>query len=114
MSAPGETDLWTLTVIIGLTAVTVLARCFFFLFERPWQLPRWALRGMQYAPIAALAAVVLPEIVMSNGQLITTWHDARLYAASAGALAFAWRRDVLLTLVLGMAVFLPLHLGLGW
>ena len=77
-------------------------------------LPAWAQRGLQYAPIAALSAVVVPEIVMSQGQLIATWQDARLFAAAAGAATYFWRKDVLLTIVLGMAVYLPLHLGLGW
>jgi branched-subunit amino acid transport protein len=51
---------------------------------------------------------------MSQGQLVSTWQDARLFAAAAGALVFFWRRDVLLTIVLGMAVYLPLHIGWGW
>jgi branched-subunit amino acid transport protein len=108
------TDLWTLAVIAGLTAVTVLTRCLFFLSSRPWHLPAWAQRGLQYAPIAALSAVVVPEIVMSQGQLIATWQDARLFAAAAGTAVYFWRKDVLLTIVLGMGVYLPLHLGLGW
>jgi len=45
---------------------------------------------------------------------VATWQDARLFAACGGALVYFWRRSVLLTLVLGMAVYLPLHLGLGW
>ena len=114
-SAFGETDLWTMCVIVALAGVTVLARCFFFIFDRPWTLPRWAQRGLQYAPIAALSAVVIPEVVMTQGQLITSLHDARIYAATAGVLVFFWwRRDVLVTIVVGMAVFLPLHIGLGW
>ena len=108
------TDPWTIGVILGLACVTVLARGFFFISSRPWRLPRWAERGLQYAPIAALAAVVLPEVVMSHGQLIATWQDARLYAAAAGAAAYFWRRDVLITILAGMAVYLPLHLLLGW
>ena len=92
----------------------MLARGFFFISSRPWRLPHWAERGLQYAPIAALAAVVLPEVVMSQGQLIATWQDARLYAAAAGAAAYIWRRDVLITILAGMAVYLPLHLLLGW
>lgn len=75
MSQPG-TDLWTLGVIIGLTVVTVVTRSFFFLSSREWQLPHWAQRGLQYAPIAALSAVIVPEVVMTQGQLITTWQDA--------------------------------------
>jgi branched-subunit amino acid transport protein len=110
----GTTDLWTLAVIVGLAVVTVVARSFFFISSKPWSLPHWAQRGLQYAPIAALSAVVLPEVVMVQGQLVGTWADARLYAATAGALAYFWRRDVLLTILVGMAVYLPLHLGGGW
>jgi len=101
-------------VIIGLSAVTVVARSFFFLSNQDWQLPRWAQRGLQYAPIAALSAVVVPEIVMSQGALITTWQDARLFAAVAGMVIYFAKRDVLLTIIGGMAVYLPLHLGLGF
>ena len=83
----GTTDLWTLAVIGGMACVTVIARCFFFIFDRPWSLPHWAQRGLQYAPIAALSAVVVPEVVMTQGQLIGSLHDARIYAAAAGVAA---------------------------
>jgi branched-subunit amino acid transport protein len=108
------TDRWTLAVIVGLAVVTVLSRCFFFILDRPWSLPGWAERALQYAPVAALAGVIAPEIVMSSGHLVATWQDARLFAAPAGALLYFWRRSVLLTIIGGMAVYLPLHLGLGW
>ena len=110
----GVTDLGTLLTIVGLGLVTVLSRGFFLFSSRPWRLPPWMQRGLQYAPIAALAAVVVPEIAMTQGQLVTTFQDARWYGAAVGALAFYWRRDVLLTIVAGMCVYLPLHLGLGW
>lgn len=108
------TDGWTLAVILGLAAVTVLTRCFFFILDRPWSLPAWAHRALQYAPVAALAGVVAPEVVMANGHLVAGWQDARLFAALAGVAVYYWRKSVLQTLVLGMAVYLPLHLGLGW
>lgn len=110
----GQTDLWTLAVIVGLACVTVIARSFFFISTRSWSLPAWAERGLQYAPIAALAAVVAPEVLTNGGQFLSTWQDARLFAALAGAAAFVWRKDVLATILVGMAVYLPLHLGLGW
>jgi branched-subunit amino acid transport protein len=108
------TDVWTLLVIVGLALVTVLSRSFFLISSKPWQLPHWAQRGLQYAPIAALSAVVVPEIVMSQGQLIDTWQDARLFAAAAGVAIYYVKRSVLLTILVGMAVYLPLHLALGW
>lgn len=109
-----EIDAWTLITIVALGVVTVVTRSFFLFSSRPWTLPHWAQRGLQYAPIAALAAVVVPEVVMSQGQLITTWQDARIFAALAGAAWFFWQRGVLGTIVCGMAVYLPLRLGLGW
>jgi branched-subunit amino acid transport protein len=109
-----SSDLWTLAVIVGLALVTVVTRSFFFISSKSWQLPRWAERGLQYAPIAALSAVVVPDIVTVQGVLVTTWQDARLFAACAGVAVYFWRKNVLLTILGGMAVYLPLHLGLGW
>jgi branched-subunit amino acid transport protein len=108
------TDLWTLLAIAGLAVITAVSRSFFFLSNSEWHLPLWAQRGLQYAPIAALSAVVVPEIMMSQGELIATWQDARIYAAAVGVAVYFFKRDVLLTIVLGMGVYLPLHLALGW
>jgi len=108
------TDGWTVLTILGLALVTVITRCFFFISSKPWTLPAWAQRGLHYAPIAALAAVIVPEIMMTQGQLITSWQDARVFAAIAGMAWFFWRRGVLGTILAGMAVYLPLHIGLGW
>ena len=112
--ALNHTDIWTVVTIIGLALVTVVTRSFFFFSSKAWQLPGWAERGLHYAPIAALAAVVVPEIVMTQGELISTFKDARLYAIAAGALWFYWRKGVLGTIMVGMAVYLPLHIGLRW
>ena len=108
------TDLWTMATILGLAVVTVITRGFFVFSSRPWRLPAWAERGLQYAPIAALIAVVVPEVVMAQGQLVSTWMDARIFGAAAGVAAYFWRRDTLLTILAGMAVYLPLHLAAGW
>jgi branched-subunit amino acid transport protein len=114
----GTTDGWTLLTTLGMACVTVIARSFFFITDKDWSLPRWAQRGLQYAPIAALSAVIVPEIVMTQGELIHTLKDARLYGVAAGLAYFAWRRGagqaVLGTIMSGMAVYLPLHVGLGW
>jgi branched-subunit amino acid transport protein len=109
-----DIDPYTLLTIVALGVITVVTRGFFFISNRPWTLPNWAQRGLQYAPIAALAAVVVPEVVMSQGELISTFFDARIFATLAGLAWFAWQRSVLGTIVAGMAVYLPLHIGLGW
>lgn len=104
-----------LLTIAGLTVITVVTRSFFFLSERELVLPGWVKRGLRYAPLAALTAVVVPEIVMSQGRLVAEpWFDARVYAAVAATAYYFWRRGILGTIVTGMAVLLPLRLGLGW
>lgn len=108
------TDWWTVLTIVGLAVVTVITRSFFFISSKPWTLPAWAQRGLHYAPIAALSAVIVPEIVMTQGRFIASWQDARVFAALAGAAWFFWRRGVLGTIVAGMAVYLPLHIGMNW
>ena len=109
-----DTSAWTVVTILGMTVMTVVTRCFFFISSKPWTLPLWAQRGLHYAPIAALAAVIVPEIAMTQGHLVSTWKDARLFAAAVGAAWFYWRKGVLGTILAGMAVYLPLHMGLGW
>ena len=50
-------------VIFGLAVVTVVTRNFFLFPEREVKIPGWLQRGLKVAPLAALAAVVAPEIV---------------------------------------------------
>jgi branched-subunit amino acid transport protein len=104
----------TLVAIVGLTAITVITRGFFLLTEREWPLPAWANRGLRYAPLAALAAVIAPEVLLTDGALINGWRSPKLLAALAGTAYFWWQRGILGTIVVGTATMLALKLGLGW
>lgn len=100
--------------ILGLGLITVVTRGFFLIPQREVPIPAWLREALRYAPLAALVAVIAPEVIMTNGHVIQTWQDARLYAAAAGALWFWWRRGILGTIVCGTAVLLALRFGLGW
>jgi len=100
--------------IMGLAVVTVIARGFFLFSDRELELPTWAVQGLRYAPIAALVAVISPEIVLTNGALLATWADARIYAVLVATAYFWWRRGILGTIVSGTAVLLVLKIGVGW
>ena len=43
-------DWWVIATIVGMTAMTVVTRSFFFLSKRPWTLPHWAERGLLTRP----------------------------------------------------------------
>ncbi len=104
----------TVVTIVGLAVITLVTRSFFLISERELVLPAWVQRGLRYAPLAALAAVLVPEIVMTHGHLIETWKDARLFAVLGATMYFFWRGDILGTILSGMAVLVPLKLLLGW
>jgi branched-subunit amino acid transport protein len=100
--------------ILGLAAVTVISRNFFLFAKRETKIPEPLQRALQVAPLAAIVAVLAPEIFMTHGALIGTWRDARLPAALAATAFYAWRPGVLGPLLAGLAVYMPLHVGLGW
>jgi branched-subunit amino acid transport protein len=107
-------DAMTWVALVGLAAISVLTRSFFMISDRPLPIPDWLRELLKVAPLAALVAVVAPEVFMTQGHVITTWQDARWPAAVAATVYYFWRRDILGTILVGMAVLLPLRLGLGW
>ena len=104
----------TIVAIAGLTAVSVLTRGFFMIPDRELPIPPWLREALRYAPLAALVAVLLPEVAMTGDHLIATWKDARIYATATGVLVFCTTRSLLGTILAGSAVMLALRLGLGW
>lgn len=105
---------YTALTIVGLAIITIVSRGFFLFPEREVPIPDWLQRGLKVAPLAALSAVIVPEIVMTQGQLISTWQDARLPATLVTTLWYAWRPGVLGPLLGGLAAYLPLRLMFGW
>jgi branched-subunit amino acid transport protein len=71
-------------------------------------LPQPVLDAMKFIPPAVLTAIILPAVLMPAGVIDISLDNAYLVAGVASAL-IAWRtRNLLLTIVLGMAIFL------GW
>ena len=100
--------------ILGLAVVTFVTRGFFLFSQRELPFPPTLQRALQVAPLAAIVAVLAPEIFLSQGELIATWRDARLAGALAATLFYIWRPGVLGPLLAGLAAYLPLRLVLGW
>jgi branched-subunit amino acid transport protein len=103
-----------IVAIAGLTVVSIVTRGFFLIPDRELPIPAWLREALRYAPLAALVAVLLPEIAMTDGHLVHTFRDARIYATATGVLVFVTTRSLLGTILAGTAVLLALRLGLGW
>ncbi|MBE7368969.1 AzlD domain-containing protein [Ramlibacter pallidus] len=99
---------------LGMALIAFACRAFFLLPKQDLPMPAWLREGLRYAPVAALAAVVAPELVLTQGHLVETWRDARIFGALAGLAFYAWRRSLFGTIVCGTGVMLALRFGLGW
>lgn len=104
-----ETDIW---ITIGLlTVATILTRGFaFYIFGDAIKLPPKVQHALRYAPAAALAAIVIPDLVLSGGVVSLTWMNPKLMAGIGAAVFFASTRHLLGTIIIGMALFTVLRL----
>jgi branched-subunit amino acid transport protein len=101
-------DTWT---TIGLlTVATILTRCSFFLIGNAVRLPDKVQHALRYAPAAALAAIVVPDLVLSGGAVAITWTNPKLVAGIGAAVFFITTRRLLETIVVGMTLFTALRL----
>ncbi|WP_374494416.1 AzlD domain-containing protein [Zoogloea sp.] len=92
--------LWGLFILLGL--VTTLPRASFIVLGERAALPETLHRALRYAPAAALAAIVAPDIFVSGGEL--TVFSPRLAAAVAAVLAALLSRNPWLPFIAGMGV----------
>ncbi len=69
-------------------------------------LPPPLLDALKYVPTAVLTAIIVPAALMPAGAIDLSFSNAYLVATLASAL-IAWRsKNLLLTIVAGMAIFL--------
>lgn len=97
-------------LLIGLLALsTVISRSVIPLFFPNIMLPPWLEKGLVYAPISALAAVVVPEVVLNQGAVDLSWHNPQLIAAIGGVACFFLVRHILVTVFVGMLLLVLLR-----
>lgn len=110
---PGYSDFELVLLLAALVGVTLVARCFFLVLPQRWQ-PRGALeRALRAAPLAALVAITLPEILRTSTlaeglappQLLS---DPRLLSAMVLTLVWWATRQGVAALLAGSASYLAL------
>ncbi|WP_374621368.1 AzlD domain-containing protein [Pandoraea sp.] len=90
---------------VAMTAVTILTRTFFLLGGERVTLPQRLQRALRYAPAAALAVIVVPEVFLIDHQFALHWHNHKLAAAVAATGWFVWRRNMIEMIGVGMIVY---------
>ena len=108
----GATDIWLAIALLLLA--TLITRCVAFYFADRLRLPPLVQHGLRYAPAAAMAAIVLPDLVLAPGGLPDlSWHNPKFLAGLAATVCFFATRHTFLTIAAGMGLFTILRLVLG-
>lgn len=93
-------------LIAGMGAVTMATRIPLLMLLSRRNLPPALESALKYVPPAVLSAIILPIVFMPSGELDLSTGNASL-VASLVAVIVAWRtRNLLLTIILGMAALL--------
>jgi branched-subunit amino acid transport protein len=93
-------------LIAGMAAVTMATRIPLLMLLSRRKLPAGIESALKYVPPAVLSAIILPIVFMPGGELDLSPGNASL-VASVVAVLVAWRtRNLLLTIILGMAALL--------
>jgi branched-subunit amino acid transport protein len=93
-------------LIAGMALVTFLIRYPPLAILGRVTLPETLIRALRYVPAAVLTAIIVPMMLMPEGTLDLNFSNAFLMAGIASTF-IAWRsKNLLLTIVLGMVIFL--------
>ena len=94
-------ELWLALISIGL--LTYGIRLSFILFFGSRDLPPALGRALRFVPPAVLSAIIFPELALSAGKLFLSPSNPRLIAGILAAIV-AWRtKNVMVTILVGMA-----------
>ncbi len=101
-------------LLLGMLAVTFFTRFTMIALLGKVDLPQWAQRAFRLVLPAVMMAIVLPQVLIRSGAIVTTPLNPRLISVLIAGVV-AWRtKNMVYTLLAGMAVLWAFTLlGIG-
>lgn len=107
---PASVDVtYVLLAVLALMLCSIITRAGYLLFGDRLPLPDGVRRALRYAPVAALVAIIVPDLLPWDGTSGLVL-DMRLPAAVIATLVMVRTRSAILTIVVGMLALW----GLRW
>ena len=97
-----------IVMILGMAAVTFGLRYPVLALVSRIQLPESILSALKFVPPALLSAIILPEIFIPDGSFQIDLRNSELVASMFAVLIARRTKNLMLTIILGIMVFL------GW
>ncbi len=99
-------------LIVGMMSVTYGVRYSVLAMSGRITMSKRVEQALRFVPVAVLTALCTPILVKPEGQWLLSFDNSHLVAGVVAITVAAISRHLLLTIVLGMALFLILHLNL--
>lgn len=100
-----DSSLWIVFILIGLA--TTLPRASFIILGNRFAFPPTIQKALRYAPAAALAAIVVPDVAIVSNEVHVL--NPKLAAAIVAAVVALYWRNPWLPFICGMATLLLLR-----
>lgn len=90
-------------IIVGMGVITYAIRLAPIVLLERFELSPQIRQALKFVPVAVLSAIIVPELVLVEGDVVV-WGNGRLLAGVVAAVV-AWRtKNVLWTIAVGMVV----------
>lgn len=100
-------NIWLVMLLGGLITFGIRFSLI-YLFGR-FEVPETMRRALHYVPPAVLSAIILPELLLRDGNLDLTFTNIRLLAGIIAIVTAWFTRNTLITILVGMAALLLLQ-----
>lgn len=102
-------EIWL--VILVLALATAATRSGFWLVGHRVTIPKRVQEMLRYAPACALAAIIAPDLILAaDGQPVLDASNFKLVSGIVATIYYLLRRNMLETIIFGMAFFTALRL----
>ena len=93
-----------LLITVGMVLATFMTRAALLLVGERFKLSPRVEAALRFAPICALAVLIVPEVVVQAGSVNMSFDNPRLAAALAATAFFLWKRSMVACICVGMLV----------
>ncbi|WP_022942699.1 AzlD domain-containing protein [Psychromonas hadalis] len=96
-------------LILGMFIITFAIRFVMFAFAGKMTFPNWLGKALKFVPPAVLTAIIVPAVVMPEGNIDISFNNSYLIAALFALIIALISKSLLKTIGLGMIFFLVLR-----
>ena len=93
-----------LVVTVGMVLATFITRAAMLLVGQRFKLSPRVEAALRFAPVCALAVLIVPEVVVQAGTVDLSFHNPRLAGALAATAFLLWKRSMVGCIFVGMLV----------